>query len=216
LDLDQVTPTVHARRVPRREELAMKELVASDVMNTQVLAVRPDMTVRELATLLTENEISGAPVTDGHGRLLGMVSLSDIAQGEADEVGLAPSESDPEATVHGWEDEATSDEMRELHVEGGEALVRDIMTPTAYTVPDDTPVSRLARTMVAGRVHRLLVVRDQRVVGIVTSLDLLTLLSGDVKSRRRASRGVGPAAAKPRRRRSVATPPPSRRPHARG
>ncbi len=66
-----MTPTVHASRVPRREEPAMKELVASDVMNTQVLAVRPDITVRELATLLTENEISGAPVTDGHGRLLG-------------------------------------------------------------------------------------------------------------------------------------------------
>ena len=210
LDLDQMTPTVHARRVPRREELAMKELVASDVMNTQVLAVRLDITVRELATLLTENEISGAPVTDGHGRLLGMVSLSDIAQGEADEAGLAPSESDPEATVHGWEEEATSDEMRELHVEG------HIMTPTAYTVPDDTPVSRLARTMIAGRVHRLLVVRDQRVVGIVTSLDLLTLLSGDVKSRRRASRGRKPAAAKPRRRNTVTAPRRARRPRARG
>jgi CBS domain-containing protein len=180
----------------------MKELVAADVMNTQVLAVRPDITVRELATLLTENEISGAPVTDGHGRLLGMVSLSDIAEGEADEVGLAQSESDPEASVHGWEDEATSDEMRELHVEGGEALVRDIMTPTAYTVPDDTPVSLLARTMVAGRVHRLLVVRDQRVVGIVTSLDLLTLLSGDVKSRRQEPRAGKPAPGKPRRRKA--------------
>jgi CBS domain-containing protein len=197
-----LTPTVHASRVPRREELAMKELVAADVMNTQVLAVRPDITVRELATLLTENEISGAPVTDGHGRLLGMVSLSDIAEGEAGEVGLAQSESDPEASVHGWEDEATSDEMRELHVEGGEALVRDIMTPTAYTVPDDTPVSLLARTMVAGRVHRLLVVRDQRVVGIVTSLDLLTLLSGDVKSRRQEPRAGTPGPGKPRRRKA--------------
>lgn len=211
-----MTPTVHASRVPRREEPAMKELVASDVMNTQVLAVRPDITVRELATLLTENEISGAPVTDGHGRLLGMVSLSDIAQGEADEVGLAQSESDPEASVHGWEDEATSDEMRELHVEGGEALVRDIMTPTAYTVPDDTPVSRLARTMIAGRVHRLLVVRDQRVVGIVTSLDLLKLLAGDGKSRGQESRTGRPAPGKPRRRNAATAPRRSRGPRARG
>jgi CBS domain-containing protein len=211
-----VTPIEHARRVPRREELAMKESVASDVMNTRVLAVRPDITVRELATFLTENEISGAPVMDGHGRLLGMVSLSDIAQGEADEAGLGSSESDPEASVHGWEEEATIDEMRELHVEGGEALVRDIMTPAAYAVPDDTPVSRLARTMVAGRVHRLLVVRDQRVVGIVTSLDLLTLLSGDAKSRRRASRGGKPAAGTPRRRNAVTAPRPSPRPRVRG
>jgi CBS-domain-containing membrane protein len=94
--------------------------------------------------------------------------------------------------------------------------VRDIMTPTAYTVPHDTPVSQLARTMVAGRVHRLLVVRNQRVVGIVTSLDLLTLLSGDVKSRRQAPRGRKPAAAKPRRRNTVTAPRRAHRPRARG
>jgi CBS domain-containing protein len=164
----------------------MKELVAADVMRTPVLAVRPDLTVRELAAFLTENQISGAPVMDGNGRLQGMVSLSDIAQGGGDEGGLALDESDPAASVRGWEEEATSDEMRELHVEGAQALVRDIMTPTAFVVPDDTPVSRVARTMVAGRIHRLLVVRDQSVVGIVTSLDLLTLLSGQAKARRPA------------------------------
>jgi signal-transduction protein with cAMP-binding, CBS, and nucleotidyltransferase domain len=79
--------------------------------------------------------------------------------------------------------------MRELHVEGGETLVGEIMSPTTYTVPHDTPVSRLARTMIAGRVHRLLVVRDQHVVGIVTSLDLLKLLTGEPKPRPAAPRG---------------------------
>lgn len=188
-----MTPTAHACRVPGRRELAMKELVASDVMSTQVLAVRPDMTVHELATVLTGNQISGAPVMDGR-RLLGVVSLSDIAQVEADGAGLVQGGLDPEAAVHGWEGRATSDEMRALYLEGGQALVRDIMTPTAYTVPHDTPVSRLARTMVSGRVHRLLVVRDRKVVGIVTSLDLLGLLSGDVKARSRGARGRSPVA----------------------
>jgi CBS domain-containing protein len=194
----------------------MKELVASDVMQSPVLAVRPDLTVRELAIFLTENQISGAPVMDGQGRLQGVVSLSDIAQGGADEGGLALNESDPDASVHGWEEEATSDEMRELHVEGAEALVRDIMTPTAFVVPDDTPVSRVARTMVAGRIHRLLVVRGRSVVGIVTSLDLLTLLSGPAKSRRRASRGRTPAAGKPRRRSAVSAPRNGPQPRVRG
>jgi CBS domain-containing protein len=157
----------------------MKERCAADVMNADVLAVRPDLTVRELAAFLTENEITGAPVIDGQGRLLGVVSLTDIAQDETDEAGIVPDASDPAASVRGWEEEATSDEMRALHVESGDRLVRDIMTPTAYTVPAETPVSILARTMIAGRVHRLLVVRDRRVVGIVTSLDLLKLIAGE-------------------------------------
>ena len=68
------------------------------------------------------------------------------------------------------------------------------MTPTTYTVPHDTPVSRLAKTMIAGRVHRLLVVRDQRVVGIVTSLDLLKLLTSEAKARPAAPRRRRPRA----------------------
>jgi CBS domain-containing protein len=43
------------------------------------------------------------------------------------------------------------------------------MTPTVYTVPEDTPASQLARTMVAGRIHRLFVTRGRKIVGIVTS-----------------------------------------------
>jgi CBS domain-containing protein len=53
------------------------------------------------------------------------------------------------------------------------------MTPTVYTIPDDTPVSRIAQTMVAGRIHRLFVTRARRLVGIVTSLDLVKLLDED-------------------------------------
>jgi CBS domain-containing protein len=55
-------------------------------------------------------------------------------------------------------------------------VVRDIMTPAAYTVPHDTPVADVARTMVTGRVHRLLVTKGGHVAGIVTTLDLLKAL----------------------------------------
>jgi CBS domain-containing protein len=151
------------------------------------------MTVRELASFLSDNQITGAPVVDEHGKLQGMVSLSDIAELEAEEGELVPDASDPQASVRGWEDEATSEEMSALHLERGETTVREIMTPTTYTVPHDTPVSRLAKTMIAGRVHRLLVVRDQRVVGIVTSLDLLKLLTGELRPVR-PRRSTGPLA----------------------
>jgi CBS domain-containing protein len=177
----------------------MNELTAASVMSANVLTVPPDMTVHELATFLTDNQISGAPVRDGSGRLLGMVSLTDIAEGEADGGRLFVDRSDPATSVHGWEDEATSEEMRDLHVGGADGFVRDIMTPAVYSVRHDTPVSEVARVMVSGRVHRLIVVRDRDVLGIVTSLDLLKLLTGEARPMR-ASFGARKRGAAARRR----------------
>ena len=154
----------------------MPDLMITDVMNRQVLAVRPDMSVHELATFLTENQITGAPVIDHQGHLLGVVSETDIAECEGERADMVRDRSDPEFDLRGWEDQVNPDEIRDLHVEGGDLSVRDIMTPAAYTIPHDTPVSRVAQTMIAGRIHRLLVTRESRVVGIVTSLDLLKLL----------------------------------------
>jgi CBS domain-containing protein len=66
--------------------------------------------------------------------------------------------------------------MVKLHVEENESLpVREIMTPTIYTVPEDTPISDIAKAMVAGRIHRLLVTRGTRLVGIITTLDMLKI-----------------------------------------
>lgn len=155
----------------------MRQLTARDVMITQVLTVSPDMSTRELAGFLVENQISGAPVLDRHGKLIGVVSLTDIAESEA-ERNAAP-EVAP-APFHGWEDKANPDEMRRLHVEAEGLLVKDIMTPTVYAVPVDTPVPLLAQTMISGRIHRLLVTQRHKVVGIVTSLDLLKLLCDDL------------------------------------
>ena len=158
----------------------MKELTAADVMSPEVLSVPPEMTIHELACFLTEHQITGAPVLDHGGRLVGVVSETDLAEAETERVETVDDRSDPEADLRGWEDEAEPDEMRELqlHVTSAQT-VGEIMTPTAYTVPHDTTVGEVARTMVTGRIHRLLVTRAGRVVGIVTTLDLLkTLYSG--------------------------------------
>ena len=57
----------------------MRLITAADLMNPRVLTVREDLTVRELANVLVENEISGAPVEDRSGKLVGVVSLGDLA-----------------------------------------------------------------------------------------------------------------------------------------
>ncbi len=154
----------------------MKDLKAKDIMNTDVLSVRDDMTVQELAGFLTEREILGAPVVDSEGEVVGVVSCTDIVQSTTTEADILVEKSTPGFYEHGWEDKLDPDEMGGLHVEENESLpVREIMTPTIYTVPEDTPISDIAKAMVAGRIHRLLVTRGSRLVGIITTLDMLKI-----------------------------------------
>lgn len=183
----------------------MQTLTAKDVMHAEVLGLRADMTAREAAGFLTDNQIAGAPVLDGDGRVVGVVSLTDLAENEMERPGIA---SRPDLERGSWEERVNAEDLRMLHVESDDVLVREIMTPTIYTVPDDTPVAEIARAMIAGRIHRLFVTRKRRLVGIVTPLDLLRLLTGEELPRepvrRRAPRkrkSGAAAAARPKRRR---------------
>ncbi len=158
---------------------------ARDVMIHPVLAVRESWTVHELASYFTEKSISGAPVLDDAGRLTGVVSLSDI-------VDQVTADREPSGRpTRAWKERFAPEDLTGLAIEDGGRLVSEIMTPTIFTIPDTTPLPRIARTMVAGRIHRLLVTRKGHVVGIVTTLDLLRELAG-----------MGPKA--PRRRKPAA------------
>ncbi len=159
---------------PGRGE-SIGNLTAKDIMNRHVLTVDIDMTVRELATFLISREISGAPVMEKD-RLVGVVSVTDIVE-SASEGRLALGEPTPDFYARGWEFKLQRGEMNELHIEDESLTVRDIMTPTVYTILPDTPVAEIATTMIAGRVHRLLVAQNNTVEGIVTTLDMLKIIA---------------------------------------
>lgn len=168
-------------RKPRKKEVARsrtaKPKVASarEVMNPVVLAVREDMTVRELATFLTEHEISGAPVQDKGGKLVGVVSLRDIVE-SATESEEEFAEKPRPISKMGWGDRLTPNELSQMHIEDEGLLVREIMTPSVYTIDAGTPVAKVAKAMISGHVHRLVVTQKDRPVGIVSTMDLLKLL----------------------------------------
>lgn len=150
----------------------MRPITASDLMNPEVLTVRDDMPVRELATFLVDNEITGAPVLDGDGELVGVVSLVDLVAvaSEDDGFGMGP-------TFFSPRDRPPAEaEVEDLMPESESLLVRDIMNPDVYWVEEDAPVSDLAMKMLREHLHRLLVLRDGEVVGIVSTSDLLGLL----------------------------------------
>jgi CBS domain-containing protein len=152
----------------------MRPISASDLMNPRVLTVQQGMTVPELAHFLVANDISGAPVEDGSGKLVGVVSLNDIAEVLADE------EEDGERAgdffSSEWDEGLSPEEIDELPADATELTVADIMTPDVFTVGEETPVSEIAEAMIANHIHRLLVTREDRVVGIISTSDLLGLL----------------------------------------
>lgn len=155
----------------------MRPITAADVMNPNVLMVQEDMTVEELASFLVENEISGAPVVDPTGRLVGVVSVTDLARSVARGTDLAADQSNPDFFVREWGETLRRDEVEELRFgEENEMRVRDMMTPAIYSVDAETAIPEVAETLINSHIHRLLVTSGERVVGIVTSSDLLGLL----------------------------------------
>ena len=119
----------------------------------------------------------GAPVADAEGRLVGVVSVVDIADLVSDDAEIAADRSEPDFLYRGREATLTEDELEELEIDDEDLTVADIMTPEIHSVAPSAPVSEIAMKMLREHLHRVLVLDpDDRCVGIVTTSDLLGLL----------------------------------------
>jgi CBS domain-containing protein len=160
----------------------MRPITAADVMNPNVLTVQEDMTVEELASFLVENEISGAPVEDSAGHLVGVVSVTDLARSVAKGADFASDRPGPDFFVREWGETLSPESIEELRFGEAGMRVRDIMIPGIYSVDAQTPIPEVAETLIGSHIHRLLVTGDGKVVGIVTTSDLLGLLVREPES----------------------------------
>jgi predicted transcriptional regulator len=159
------------------EMTTMIEIRVSDIMQRDVLSVEEDWSLNRLARFLTDNGISGAPVTSATGDLVGVVSLTDIVRYDSLPEHRAQERHTHEYYLHSLEMQIAGEEVSTFHIEQeSQATVHDIMTPTVFSVAQDASVQEAADMMVKGRIHRLIVTRDSRVAGIVTALDMLDLL----------------------------------------
>jgi CBS domain-containing protein len=152
----------------------MKNLVARDIMNSDVIVAQDTMTVQELANLLTDNMITGVPVVDDSGKLVGVVSSTDIVRSSTGRTAAFKERLESSYYLRSWEDKLDEDEVRHFQVEEDDGLsVREIMTPLIFKVSENASIAEMADTMIGGRIHRLIVTQEDRVVGIVTTLDML-------------------------------------------
>lgn len=153
----------------------MNDLTAKDVMTRDVLTVRDDASISELVSLLSNNMITGVPVINGSGELVGVVSTTDVARESVTHKTGVRRDLPPDfytGSVEGY-----VDDMRSFTVEEeSDGRVGDIMTPVIFSVPPNASFAEMVDTMVGGRVHRVIVTEGPKVVGIVTTLDLLKAL----------------------------------------
>src|SRR5205823_7794149 len=141
---------------------------AVDVMTTDVITVDPDTTVQALATLLAERGISGAPVLDSGGRLVGIISEGDLLHRA--EIGTARRHRERRRSW--WLDHFASDLARE-YVKSHGRTVKDIMTRDVETVTEETDLADVAALLEARRIKRGPVLRDDKVVGHSTPSNIV-------------------------------------------
>jgi predicted transcriptional regulator len=155
------------------------ETTVGSIMQRDIFGVGEDWSLNHLSTFLADKQISGAPVTSKAGDLVGVVSLTDIVRHNS----MPESQSKEQHYTHEYylhtlELQVAQEETTAYHVEEeSKTRVKDIMTPMVFQVRENASIEEAADTMIKGRIHRLFITGDEGLVGVVTALDMLKVLS---------------------------------------
>jgi CBS domain-containing protein len=166
-------------RLPGR----LGELVARDVMTADVITVVDSETIAAAVETLQAHHVSGAPVIDGSGKLVGILSLSDLVRASS---GLDQSDEElpPVALAHGH-DATTWDlyeKARPFKHESSAATVAEQMSRRITSVTQVAPLVEVARVMCSGHWHRVPVVDESgNLCGIISTMDVLAAMVNTVE-----------------------------------
>jgi len=139
------------------------EIRAKDIMTTDVVWVAPDKSVRDVAELISARKLSAVPVIDD-GKVIGIVSEGDLIQRE--ELGTATS-------IRGQ----TSARSNADYLKSHGMHASDIMSWNVITAVEETPLSEIADTMQTRQIKRIPVMRNEKLVGIVSRSDIVKTLA---------------------------------------
>ena len=183
-----------------------------DIMTTDVVTVSPEMSLREAAELFVKRHMGGAPVV-ANGVVLGVVSGTDLLGFVASMPGIMVEHDDQEEVPGWWEEDPlppegeeppafffaarwsdregdTSERFRDIVGTEWSVLeehtVSEIMNPSVYAFPSDTSIEDAASFMRSADVHRVLVMDEGNLAGIVTTKDITNAVANHMR-RDRAS-----------------------------
>lgn len=138
---------------------------AADVMTREVISIHPRTEVREIVELMLSNRISALPVVDDSGRVIGMVSEGDL---------MRRTENRTERRDSWWlKDLFTPRNDPQEYIRSHGKRAEDIMTRSPITISEDTPLYKIAQTLEEKHIKRVPVVKDGKLVGIVSRSNLL-------------------------------------------
>ncbi|WP_233853633.1 CBS domain-containing protein [Paraburkholderia sp. HD33-4] len=143
---------------------------ASDIMTTQVVSIAPDSSVYDAAKLLVENRISGMPVVDDAGNVIGIVSEGDL---------LRRVETGTETPRRSWLAEflAPTRQLAVEYLKERSIQVRDVMSTPAVTVAESASLTDVAQLLGRRHIKRLPVLSRGKLVGIVSRSNLVRALA---------------------------------------
>ena len=150
---------------------------AQDIMTTDLMTVTPSTSLTQFARICVEDKISGCPVIAIDGRIEGIVSKTDLLERLLEGSHNFSANPDHRRLLGLGEEgifaaDGASQSEEELY-----GRVEDIMEPNPVTVAPDALIFDVARLMAEHRIHRILVERAGRPLGIITSLDFIAHLA---------------------------------------
>ena len=146
---------------------------AGEVMTRDVVSVRKETTIRELAELFTSRKISSAPVLDDQGDMIGIVTETDLV--EQDKSLHIPTV----ISLFDWVIYLESGKKFEKELKKMTAqTVGEIYSTEVFTVAPGAPLSEVADLMTSEKVNTIPVVTGRKVVGVVARIDMIRTMIG--------------------------------------
>ena len=150
-----------------------------DVMTSPVISIEPEAAILQAVRVMLQRHISGLPVIDKEGHLVGIVTDGDF---------LRRSETGTQRQRPRWLEYLIGPgRLADEYTRSHGRKVSDIMTADPVTVTEETPLEEIVRLMEKRQIKRLPVVRDQQVVGIVSRANLVHALAGVAREVKPAS-----------------------------
>ena len=157
--------------------VATYKFLARDLMTEKAVCVKPETTIKDLINILVKNSINGVPVVDKNGRLVGVVSKTDIVEYDA-KASKKKKISSQKSFYNDTNGKLKKDfEKAKKTKDFGKTIVKDIMTTHVITAKANDTIDRLAKIMFDKKVNRVIIQDKGSVVGIVSTLDILHAVS---------------------------------------
>ncbi len=154
----------------------MYDYKARDIMTKDVICVNPEMRIDELDKIFVKHKITGAPVVDENENLVGVVSQSNIVNYDLKKGMHASSISDYYRSTGIESQQMTEDSIEVDTSSMADTEVKDIMVANVITANSEDSIHDIANTMCDKKIHRLVIVEGNKVVGMVSTLDILKVV----------------------------------------